>query len=256
MHPPLRLYVHRAAGPFTPRNGPGVTPRSCGIATCLNRATDTVGLSPTGLWPCRPLHTRQTKTLPPTSVVPNTAGLCRLLPVPAGKWPFPALSLQSLYRCLDPYPAVLLRCTCSFLPEEHRPHVRSETFGTPTYSHIATSVGHAFRGCSHSVMFRLPCSLGPQVAPTAEKLLRAAGPFTPRTGHVVTHMNCGIATYLNRAIDMAGLSPAGLQPCRLLPRSGHEELPHPAPTLGGNAEALFATSRTRLRALDKSFGLT
>jgi len=73
---------------------------------------------------------RQTKTLPPTSVVPITAGLCRLLPVPAGKWPFPALSLQSLYRCLDPYPAVFLRCTCSFLPEEHRPHIRSEMFGT------------------------------------------------------------------------------------------------------------------------------
>ena len=32
-------------------------------------------------------------------------------------------------------------------------------------------------------------------------------------------MNCGIATCLNRAIDMTGLSPAGLQPCRLLPRS-------------------------------------
>ena len=80
--------------------------------------------------------------------------------------------------------------------------------------------GTLFRGCSHSVMFRLPCSLGPQVAPTAEAhSLRAAGPFTPRNEHVVTHMSCGIATYLNRAIDMAGLSPAGLQPCRLLPRS-------------------------------------
>ena len=52
------------------------------------------------------------------------------LPVPAGRWPFPTLSLQSLYRCLDPYPAVFLRCTCSFLPEEHRPHTRSETLGT------------------------------------------------------------------------------------------------------------------------------
>ena len=29
-------------------------------------------------------------------------------------------------------------------------------------------------------------------------------------------MNCGIATCLNRATGMAGLSPAGLQPCRLL----------------------------------------
>ena len=27
--------------------------------------------------------------------------------------------------------------------------------------------GHLFRGCSHSFMFRLPYSLGPQVAPTS-----------------------------------------------------------------------------------------
>ena len=147
---------------------------------------------------------------------------------PAGRWPFPALSLQSLHSCLDPYPATSPRCIYPFLPAELRPHVRSETFGTPIYSHLATSVGHVFRGCSHSVMFRPPCSLDPQVAPTAEKLFRAAGPFTPRNGHVVTHMSCGIATCLNRAIDMAGLSPAGLQPCRPLPRSRRAVLPHRA----------------------------
>jgi hypothetical protein len=32
----------------------------------------------------------------------------------------------------------------------------------------ATSTGSCFRGCSHSLMFRLPRSLDPQVAPTAE----------------------------------------------------------------------------------------
>ena len=45
----------QAAGPFTPRNGLGVTPKSCGIATCLNRAIGTAGLAPARLWPCRPL---------------------------------------------------------------------------------------------------------------------------------------------------------------------------------------------------------
>ena len=86
-----------------------------------------------------------------------------------------------------------------------------------------------FRGCSHFVMFRPPCLLDPQVAPTAEAhSLRAARPFTPRNEHVVTHMSCGIATCLNRAIDMAGLSPAGLQPCRPLPRSRRAVLPHRA----------------------------
>jgi len=111
---------------------------------------------------------RQTKTLLLPSALAWLAGLCRLPQAPAGKWPFPALSLQSLHGCLDPYPAAFPRCIYPFLPGEHRPHVRSETFGTPTYSHIATSVGHAFRGCSHSVMFRPPCSLDPQVAPTAD----------------------------------------------------------------------------------------
>ena len=45
----------RAAGPFTPRNEPGVAPVSCGIATCLSRAIGTAGLPPARLWPCRPL---------------------------------------------------------------------------------------------------------------------------------------------------------------------------------------------------------
>jgi hypothetical protein len=59
-----------------------------------------------------------------------TAGLCRLLPVPAGRWPFPTLSLQSLRRRLDPYPAVSFRCACSLLPERQRPHIQRHTFGT------------------------------------------------------------------------------------------------------------------------------
>ena len=33
---------------------------------------------------------------------------------------------------------------------------------------MATSMTNRFRGCSHSVMFRLPRSLGPQIAPTVE----------------------------------------------------------------------------------------
>ena len=74
---------------------------------------------------------RQTKSLPPASDQPPPAGLCRLSPVPAGRWPFPTLSLQSLRRCLDPYPVMFSRCTCSFLPGRQRPHVRTKTFGTP-----------------------------------------------------------------------------------------------------------------------------
>jgi len=89
---------------------------------------------------------RQTKTLPPSSVVPNTTGLCRLSSVPAGRWPFPTLSLQSLRRCLDPYPAVSSRCSCSILPWRQRPHLRRHKFGTLNYPCNATSTRKAISG--------------------------------------------------------------------------------------------------------------
>jgi hypothetical protein len=73
----------------------------------------------------------QTKSLPPSSAFASLEGPCRLSPVPAGSWPFPTLSLQSLRRCLDPYPAVSSRRICSLLPRRQRPHVRRQTFGTP-----------------------------------------------------------------------------------------------------------------------------
>ena len=103
--------------------------------------------------------------LPPA--LASSGGLCRLLPAPAGRWLFPALSPQSLHRCLDPYPAAPLWCTCPFLPKELRPHPTLNRFGAPDSCRNATSTAWRFRGCSQSVMFRLPCSLDPQVAPTA-----------------------------------------------------------------------------------------
>jgi hypothetical protein len=57
------------------------------------------------------------------------ASLCRLPRAPAGRRPFPMLSPQSVWRCLDPYPAALLRCPYPFLPEEHRPHLTCKRFG-------------------------------------------------------------------------------------------------------------------------------
>jgi hypothetical protein len=113
---------------------------------------------------------RLSKFLPLSSVVPITVGLCRLPQASAGKWTFPTLSLQSLRRCLDPYPAVFPWCFCSLLPRRLRPHVRRHTFGTPTFPIMQLPSGKSFRGCSHFFMFRLPRSLDPQVAPTAEAL--------------------------------------------------------------------------------------
>ena len=156
--------------------------------------------------------------------------LCRLLRAPAGQRSFPALSPQSLCRCLDPYPVTPLQCACSLLPAGQRPHLRRDRFGVHKNNRCnATSTANASRGCSHSITFRLPHLLDPQVVPTAGNTSRAAGPFTPRNGLGVTPKNRGIATCLNRAIGTTGLSPARLRPCRPLPRSPRAELPHGAP---------------------------
>ena len=57
---------------------------------------------------------------------PYTAGLCRLLSVPAGRWPFPTLDLRVFPWMLGPVPRRFVRCTCSFLPSQHRPSPRNE----------------------------------------------------------------------------------------------------------------------------------
>jgi hypothetical protein len=142
----------------------------------------------------------------------------------AGRGWFPTLSPQAVHRRLDPYPAAISRCPYPFLPARHRPHVSLNTFGSRNYPCKATATGCGLRGCSHSVMCRLPCLLAPQVAPTAVACASGqAGTFTPRNEPEVTLRNCGIATCLHRAMDTAGLSPAGLWPCRPLHKSLHKQ---------------------------------
>ena len=60
---------------------------------------------------------------------PYSTGPCRLSPVPAGWWSFPTLSLQSIHRCLDPYPGMPLWCPRPFLPRELQPQPRCTYFG-------------------------------------------------------------------------------------------------------------------------------
>ena len=150
---------------------------------------------------------------------PWTAGLRRLWSAPAGKRTFPTLSLQSLSRCLDPYPATFPGCMDPLLPRGLRPHLRVERFGTPEDLCKATFAEGVFRGCSHSLIFRLPNLLGPQIAPTARPLsvLGGRAVYTRPNSEPLPAQSTGIATCLKRAIGTAGLAPAGLQPCRLLP---------------------------------------
>jgi len=84
---------------------------------------------------------RQTSILPAPRVAPCPLGLCRLLRAPAGCWPFPTLSLSSLWRCSDPYHVVSASCTCPFLRWRRRPHARRYAFGTRDHPCKATSTG-------------------------------------------------------------------------------------------------------------------
>ena len=85
---------------------------------------------------------RQTTTLPPPSVVPPSVGLCRLSQVPAGPWPFPALSPRFFPRMRGPIPRRFPWCTHPFLPKGHRPSPRWNRLGTPQdpYSDFRTGM--------------------------------------------------------------------------------------------------------------------
>ncbi len=138
---------------------------------------------------------RQTKTLLSASVVPTPTSLCRLLSVPAGRWPFTTLSLKSLRRCLDHYPAVSSWCICPILPRKQRPHLRRHRFGTPKiFPAMQLQQGKVFRGCSHSFMFRLPRSLDPQVAPTAAPLSELGGQAVYTTHSSVGYLPRDVAS--------------------------------------------------------------
>ena len=162
---------------------------------------------------------RQTTSLPLTSDDPHPAGLRRLSPIPAGRWPFPVLSPQSLYGCLDPYPAAPLRCSYPFLPEELRPHPSGNRFGTPDHRRNATSTTSLISGLQSFTNVQAPILARP---PGCTYRWGSMTPGQPgRLHHAMNmrlpSMNRGIATRLNRAIGAAGLPPAGLWPYRPLP---------------------------------------
>ena len=144
--------------------------------------------------------------------------LCRLLPTPAGHRTFPTLSLQSLCRRLDPYPAVFLRCLCPFLPGGLRPHVTGNTFGTREYPCNAISAGSVISRLQPFVHLQAPTvARPPDRTHRGIYLAGRPGRLHHATNMRLPAMPCGIATCLNRAINMAELSSARLQPCRLPP---------------------------------------
>ena len=91
---------------------------------------------------------RQTKTLPRPCFVGLYPGSLQVLPVPAGSWPFPTLVLQSVLRCLDPYPAASVWCVYPFLPRQLRPHLTRNRFGTRNIPCTTTSHRGAYFGAA------------------------------------------------------------------------------------------------------------
>jgi hypothetical protein len=82
--------------------------------------------------------------------------------------------------------------------------------------------GPDYRGCSHSLRFRLLRSLGPPIAPTADEN-HPGGRAVYTTQPLERLPARGVASLRDRfwATVTAGLTPAGLQYCRLLlPESG------------------------------------
>jgi len=123
-------------------------------------------------------------------VSPWATSPCRLLRTPAGSWPFPTLSPQSFYGCLDPYPAALIRCTRSFLPGRHRPHLSLNRFGAqepPPWQQLLWwppfSGLQSFAHVQAPILARPPgCSYRYRSGTSH----RAARPFTPRNERVGT----------------------------------------------------------------------
>ncbi len=124
-------------------------------------------------------------------------GLRRLLRAPAANRPFPTLSLQSLSRCLDPYPAVMSRCFYSLLPQTHRPHVTRETFGSPHHPCKATSTGGTISGLQSFTHVQAPRLARP---PDCSRRFIAEG-RPGRLHHAslgwLPAPRCGIATCVN-----------------------------------------------------------
>ena len=78
--------------------------------------------------------------------------------------------------CLDPCPGCSCGVFCPFLLTGHRPSLRYHKSAPGITPHSDFSAGSAFRGCSHSFIFRPAGLLATQVAPTTA-LLFACRPF-------------------------------------------------------------------------------
>ena len=160
---------------------------------------------------------------------PWSAGLCRLLSVPAGSGIFPTLSLPIFLYVQGPLPRLLLWCVHPFLPTRHRPSRRCHPVGAFAMIHaLATSAWGTFRGCSHSFIFKPVDLLAIQIAPAVTPFgIRQPWLVLPRLSQFVTSLSRGYANRPNRVIGGRGtFTLLDSQPCRLLrcPKIYHDRV--------------------------------
>jgi hypothetical protein len=143
----------------------------------------------------------------------------RLRLAPAGRRPFPTLSLQSVRRSLDPYHAASPRCLCPLLPEGYQPRVRVDTLGTRNNLCKATLAEGVFTGLQSFAHVQAPTLARPPGCAHRKGSMPLGQPGRLRHAerHGLPQRRCAIASCPIRATDTAGLAPAGLQPCRLHP---------------------------------------
>ena len=208
---PERTQLPRPPSAQSPFARSGRYPRRGGLAGRLE-----------GRYPLVVAHTGSCARPPPSPRLRCSRcarGLCRLSPVPAGRWPFPTLSPRSLRRCSDPYPAALLGCACPLLHRGHRSHPTADGFDARNYPHTATSVRTSISGLQSFVYLRAPTLARP---PGCSHRSSANAAGRPGLSHHASPgrlpgPGCGVATCSTRTISMTGLSPAGSRPCRPLP---------------------------------------
>ena len=143
---------------------PGASVTRPGVAS----STTSKGVTPSSSL----IRAHASDQIPPTGFgLPIPADLRRLSQAPAGRWPFPTLFPVILARSPGPVPrGVHLVHVLDVFPGGNGLRADLTRSAHRRIPAMQLRQGVRFRGCSHSLMFRLPCSLGPPVAPTAEPL--------------------------------------------------------------------------------------
>ena len=204
-----------------PANGTAECPEPLCLCRALPHTGRSQRIASEGVTPPSSLlRAHASDQLPPAdSGCPSPAGLCRLLPVPAGRWSFPTLSLRVFPWMLGSVSRWPARCLCPLLPPQHRPSPspsnRSACHKCPS-SDFRTGRDFEIVVIPYVQASRFACHPGRSHRWGSES---PGQPWRLRPSRtcVVTFTCIGYASRPNRAIDGARTFTAqDSQPCRLL----------------------------------------